>query len=238
LLLFVGGNWLLTLALDWLPSGVASILATTMPLILALMETVRPRGERLAMRGWIGLLLGLGGVVLLSGDVHSLHDFWTNPGPLLVLSSATLWALGSLIVRHHPPTVTAITAAAYQMLIGGLALIALGLACGEAATLGPEHFNLRSLGDFAYLLVVGSLIGFLAYRWLLGHVSSSLVGTYAYVNPLVAVLVGWSIADEALTPRILAGMAVILSGVALVRSARRRQGGSVDVSQSIVRTPA
>ena len=110
-------------------------------------------------------------------------------------------------------------AATHQMLMGGTVLVLVGLLCGEGARLTTANFTPRAVGSFFYLLFVGSLIGFVAFTWLLGHVRSSLVGTYAYVNPCVAVVVGWLIAGEELTVEMIGGVITILLGVALVRSA-------------------
>src|SRR5581483_2273856 len=141
-----------------------------------------------------------------------------DPGPLLVVGSAIAWALGSLVSRYHRPRHSHLAAAAYQMVVGGSATALLGLLIGEGNELTAEHLTGRAWFAFGYLLVVGSLIGFVAFNWLLGHVSATLVGTYAYVNPVIAVLVGWLIGGEEITLRVVGGVVVILSGVALVRT--------------------
>lgn len=219
-LLFVGGNGLITLAEKTVASGVASVLAATTPLWLALLETLWPRGERLTVAGWLGLLLGLVGVgVLWVGRPAGAHDAAGTWGPFLVLGSALLWSTGSSLHRHRRSPTPHLVGAAYQMLLGGGTLALLGLVCGEARGLEPEQFTPRAVFAFGYLLVVGSLVGFIAYTWLLQNVSAALAGTYAYVNPAIALLVGWLLAGEALTAPILGGMAVILAGVGLVRTA-------------------
>jgi len=220
--LFVGGNGLVNLAEKTVPSGVASVLVATTPLWMALLELSLPRGERLTRLGWLGLGLGLLGVgVLMSGRLHSaaLEEFdWL--GPCFLLGSAFCWALGSVLQRHRRTTGTYLMMAAWQMVLGGGTLAVLGLACGEARTIAAlEAVPIRGLLAFFHLLVFGSLLGFVAYTWLLGHVSSALAGTYAYVNPVVALLLGWLVAGEPLTAMGLGGMVVILAGVALVRMA-------------------
>lgn len=222
-LLFVGGNGLITFAEKTVESGVAAILAATTPLWLALMESCWPDGERLLGRGWLGILVGLSGVlVLLAPSLQVPANLLSDPGPLLVLGSAGCWSLGSLLIRYHRPTGSHLAAASYQMIAGGGSLALLGLVTGEVAELTPERLNLRAGFAFCYLLVVGSLIGFVAFNWLLGHVSATLVGTYAYVNPLIAVLVGWLLGGERITLPMLGGMVIILAAVALVRGATRR----------------
>jgi drug/metabolite transporter (DMT)-like permease len=222
-LMFLGGNWLLSLAELTMESASAAIIGATTPLWMALVETCWPRGERLSWRGWFGLLAGLAGVFIMF--VPKLKDptaFLHDVGPLLMLASSFTWALGTVFARRKRPSCSLLAAAAHQMLLGGAALVLVGLLCGEGARLTSEVFTARAVGSYLYLLVVGSLIGFTAFTWLLGHVRSSLVGTYAYVNPCVAVMVGWLIAGEDLTLEMLGGVATILLGVALVRSAGAR----------------
>jgi drug/metabolite transporter (DMT)-like permease len=218
-LMFVVGNGLLTFAEKTVPSGAAAVLAATAPLWMAVLEAAWPHGERLAWRGWFGLLVGLGGVALL------LSEKWLNQtatglpvaGSFMVLGSAAGWALGSSLHRHRRSSAPHLTAAAYQMLFGGGSLAVLGLVMGEGKSLTPACLTPGAITAFFYLLVVGSFIGFIAFNWLLGHASVALTGTYAYVNPVIALVVGWLAANETPTPAIVAGVAVILVGVALVR---------------------
>jgi drug/metabolite transporter (DMT)-like permease len=219
-LLFVGGNGLLTLAERTVASGVASVLAATTPIWMALIEAAAPGGDRLSAGGWAGLLLGLAGVGLLYADtLDPSAGFLAEAGPLLVLGSAVCWAAGSSLSRHRRGHAPHLLVAAYQMLLGGAAQAAVGLLCGEAAELSAAAFTPGAVYAFFHLLVFGSLVGFVAFTWLLGHVPAALVGTYSYVNPAVALLAGWLVGGEALTPRVVAGMGVILAGVALVRAA-------------------
>ena len=220
-LLFVGGNGLVTVGMKTVPSGVASVLTATTPLWMVLLEAGSPRGERLALRGWLGLLLGLGGVALLwAGKGQGAAV--AGVGPLLLLGSALAWSVGSFLHRHRRGPTPLLLSAAWQMLLGGGTLALIGLAAGEAGGLSAERLTPRAVVAFFYLLTVSSLVAFVAYLWLLRHVSAALAGTYAYVNPAVAVLLGWLLADEALTPALVGGLAVILAGVALVRMAAPR----------------
>lgn len=224
MLLFVGGNGLITVAEKSVESGVASVLVATTPLWMALLELFWPSADRLSWRGWIGLLIGLCGVlILLAPKVEGPDNLWQDPGPFLVLGSSWCWSLGSLVVRYQRRSGSHLVAAAGQMIVGGLTLTLIGIAMGETRQLSPELSTPRAWFSFFYLLVVGSLVGFVAFNWLLAHVRASLVGTYAYVNPLIAVLVGWLLGGEALTISIVCGMFVILSGVALVRSSAGHQ---------------
>lgn len=227
--LFVGGNGLITMGQKHIDSGVASILAATTPLWLAFLETAWPWGERLTLRGWLGLLAGLCGVLLLV--LRDSSSLGTSTALWLVLGSALCWAIGSFILRYRRSGVSLLASAAWQMALGGGGLVAVGLLLGEAQLLTPDRFTLRATGAFFYLLVVGSLIGFVAFNWLLGHVSAPLVGTYAYVNPVVAILIGALLGGEPITAQIVGGMVVILVGVALVRAGGIRPRPEESASQ-------
>jgi drug/metabolite transporter (DMT)-like permease len=226
-LLFVGGNGFITVALNMVPSGVTAVLVATTPLWIALLETVWPAGERLTVRGWSGLLVGLIGVlVLLAPKLQQPDDFFQNGGPFLVLASALSWSLGSLVVRYGKRGGSHLTTAAYQMVLGGGGLALVGLILGEATQLTSDRFTFGAWLSFFYLLVVGSLVGFVAFNWLLGQVSAAMVGTYAYVNPVVAIVVGFVLGHEEITGWILGGMIIILAGVALVRGGGRQRARS------------
>jgi drug/metabolite transporter (DMT)-like permease len=219
-LLFVCGNGLITWAEETVDSGVAAVLAATTPLWIGLLACLWPTGERLGPRGWAGLMLGLAGVLILLGpNLHDPTAFIEDLGPFLVLGSAASWGLGSLVVRHYRPAADHVTVAAYQMVVGGGALALLGVILGEPAHL-PSEITAGAMGAFFYLLVVGSLIGFVSFNFLLQHVRASQVSTYAYVNPVVAVLIGWAV-GEPMTPWLACGIATILTGVALVRGGAR-----------------
>ena len=218
-LLFVGGNGLITVGEKFVASGVASVLVATTPLWMALLEMLWPWGERLSARGWLGLFVGLAGVLLLLAPrLQRPASLLEDAGPLLVLGSSFAWSIGSFILRYRRLRGSHLSVAAYQMLVGGVSLLLIGLFLGEEQDLDPQRFTPQGIYAFFHLLVFGSLIGFVAYNWLLGHVSAALAGTYAYVNPLVAILVGRLLDGEPITGWILGGMVVILGGVALVRS--------------------
>ncbi len=221
LFMFVGGNGLITLAEKSVASGFASVLAATTPLWIGLLEVALPRGERLRGLGWLGLLLGLAGVLVLLPEPWNVGGLFQDGGPLLVIGSAFFWAVGSVLMRRRRGVGSRLAVATWQLLLGGSCLIVIGLALGEARDVDPARFTPAAVGAFFYLLVVGSLVGFVAYTWLLDHVSAAMAGTYAYVNPAVALLVGWLVAHEEVTPRMLLGMVVILASVALVRSGSR-----------------
>ncbi len=166
-------------------------------------------------------MVGLGGVILLlTPKLLDAETTFDAIGFLLVLGSAASWALGSLLMRHARVQQPHLTAAGYQMLLGGVSMLSAGTVGGEVAEL-PDQVTPRAVVVFFYLLIVGSLAGFVAFNWLLGHVSAAKVGTYAYVNPLVAVLIGWAIGEE-LSWALAGGMAIILFGVFLVRGGEKK----------------
>jgi drug/metabolite transporter (DMT)-like permease len=213
---FVGGNWLVTIGVKTVPSGVAAILVATTPLWTALLETCSPQGERLNCYGWVGLLVGLAGVILLKLDQPP--DPESTMGAILIIGSALAWAFGSVLLRRHRQKGSHLVGAAWQMILGGGGLCLVGLALGELGQFTPDKFTPQGVYSFFHLLVFGSLVGFVAYNWLLGHVSTAHASTYAYVNPAVALLVGWLLGDHPISVAMVAGMCIILTGVALVRS--------------------
>lgn len=214
--LFLMGNLFINLGQREVESGVAAILIATTPLWIGFFGMFWPQGERLSRLGWLGLVVGFAGIVIamapkLQGGARLFGDYHS----LLVLASAASWALGSLLSRHMPVQLSHLTSAGFQMVMGGILQTTLGTAIGEWPDL-IEKLNGPSIAAFAYLLVVGSLTGFVAFNWLLGHISAAKVGTYAYVNPVIAVFIGW-FAEEKIHPSVFVGFAIILVGVYLVR---------------------
>jgi drug/metabolite transporter (DMT)-like permease len=219
-LLFLIGAGLMNMALETVNSGVCAVLAATTPLWLGLFAMLSPKGERLTPRGWLGLLVGLAGVLLLVWpQISNREDFFKNIGVAYALASAMSWAMGSLAVRHLPLRTSHLTAAGYQLAIGGFGMTLLGVVLNETGR-WPDQLTPLTIGAFFYLLLIGSLAGFVAFNWLLGHVAAAKVGTYAYVNPVIAIFVGGG-AGEPITVGLLAGICVILAGVFLVRGGER-----------------
>ena len=251
-IMFVGGNGLITIALMRTDSSLAAVLVATTPLWLGLLETTLPWGDRLPLRGWIGLLAGLVGVLILLAPRLGSPELFTDWGPWCVLGSAFCWAVGSFALKVEvrsspgrngtvePGLRSPFAAAAWQMCLGGSLLSLIGLALGEHHMISRETISPQAVFWFVYLLIVGSLMGFVAYTWLLANVSTTLAGTYAYVNPVVAILVGWLFADEPITVQIIAGMLVILVGVALVKSSlgRPKAAPSVHLAPGRRKRPA
>ncbi|MFV0127495.1 EamA family transporter [Streptomyces sp. HMX112] len=218
LLLLVGGNGLVVLAETTVPSGLAALLIAVVPAWVVLLRTAF--GERPGLGAWTGVLLGLAGLAVLtlpglSGDVRI-------GGVLTVIVATVMWSVGSFASSRIPMPANAFTASAYEMLAGGLGCLLLGLARGEQRGLDVSAFSARSWTALAYLVVFGSLLAFTAYAWLIQTAPLSLVATYAYVNPVVAVALGALILGEPLTWPIALGGAIVVAGVCLIVSTGRR----------------
>ncbi len=210
------GNYFINLGQREVPSSIAAILIATTPLWIGLFGMAWPSGERLSLRGWLGLAVGFAGIVMaMLPQISDGFSFLHSHCSLIVLASAAAWALGSLLSRHLPTQLPHLTSAGYQMALGGFIQSAIGSAMGDWPEL-IDNTTGRSIAAFTYLLIVGSLTGFIAFNWLLGHISAAKVGTYAYVNPVIAVLIGF-FTGEPLNWEVFAGFAVILAGVYLVR---------------------
>ncbi|HEX5759939.1 MAG TPA: drug/metabolite exporter YedA [Thermoanaerobaculia bacterium] len=217
--LLLGGNGGVVWAEQHVPSGIAALLITTEPLWIVLLDWLRPNGRRPGWRVAAGLLLGFAGTVLLvrpglGGGVYPL-------GAIVLVLASLSWAWGSLRSTWAPLPSSRILTTGMQMLAGGALLLLVGLATGEPARFALAEVSTRSLLAVLYLVVFGSLIAFSAYVWLLREAPPALVATYAYVNPVVAVLLGWGLAGEPLTAGTLAAAAVIIAGVVVITTAPR-----------------
>jgi drug/metabolite transporter (DMT)-like permease len=218
-LLLALGNGAVAVAEQTVPSGLAALLVAAIPLWLMLLRV--GGGERPRAMTWVGVLIGFGGAALLA-----LSGGNTSAKPLsvaILVGGTICWAIGS---RYAPrlglprdPLVTAL----YEMVFGGTAMVLLAALRGEPGRLHLDRIHGSGWIALAYLVVFGSLLAYTAYSYLLANAPISLVGTYAYVNPAVAVFLGWLILSESLTWQILLGGAVIIVGVALVVTAERRR---------------
>jgi drug/metabolite transporter (DMT)-like permease len=222
-LLLVGGNGLVVWAEHRVPSGVAALLVGIVPCFMVLFDWARRDGVRPGQRVVAGLFLGLAGLVWLVGPDAVMGGGRVDPlgAAALVLASAS-WAAGSIYSRQATMPPAPFLSTAMQMLTGGAVLLVLGIVFGEPWSFDPSTVSARSVFGWLYLIVFGSIVGFSAYVWLLRASTPAAVSTYAYVNPVVAVFLGWALADELLTSRMLVAAAVIVSGVALITIAPRR----------------
>jgi drug/metabolite transporter (DMT)-like permease len=220
-LLLLGGNGGVVWAEQTVPSGLAALLVALEPLWVVLLDWVRPGGTRPRAGEIAGLVLGFGGVVLLIGPGHASGAPHVNPVGAVVLLVATLsWASGSLYSRHADVPPSPFLSTGMNMLAGGALLLLAGTVSGQWATLHPAAVTLRSLLALLFLIVFGAIVGFTAYLWLLRNANLATVSTYAYVNPVVAVILGWALASEAITLRIVVAAAVIVGSVVLITLAR------------------
>jgi drug/metabolite transporter (DMT)-like permease len=221
-LLLLGGNGGVVTAELTVPSGVVALLVAVVPLWMVLLDWLRPRGVKPTARTWIGLFVGFAGMVLLVGPVEVAGGGGVDPmGALLVGLASLSWAAGSIYSRGADLPRNPFVATGMEMIAGGALLLLAGLLRGEWAAVDVSAFSTKSLLSLGYLVTFGSLIGFTAYIWLLGVSTPARVATYAYVNPVVAVFLGWAFAGEAITPRVLLAAAVIIGAVAVITMGRR-----------------
>ncbi|HEX9639588.1 MAG TPA: EamA family transporter, partial [Acidobacteriota bacterium] len=217
-LMLFGGNGAVTWATQRIPSGMAALLVATVPLWIVVLDALRG-GARISLQVLAGVLLGLVGLAILIGPGQLLGGERADLlGAAVLLVGALSWALGSLCARGAKLPSSRLLATAMQMLGGGALLALGGVLSGELGRVDLASVSLRSLLSVLYLIGFGSLIGFSAYIYLLRSTTSARATTYAYVNPVVAVLLGWSIGGEPLSARILVAAAVILTGVVLILS--------------------
>ena len=217
--LLVGANAIVVWSEQFIASGTASVFVASMPIWAAFFDALVPGGETvLTWRIGVGLALGFLGSALLAGITP--HEIMTADlrGPVALTLGSASWAMGSVYWKRNPTQVSPYSAAAVQMVIGGGLLVGVGLLLGE----GPAwHLEGAGLGAMAYLVVFGSIVGYTAYGYALEHASPTVVGTYAYVNPVVAVLLGWLVLHEPVTARMLGAMGLILGAVLWIQLASR-----------------
>ena len=232
LLLLLGGNGLVSWAEQTVPSGIAALLIGTIPLWMVLTESIRRGGVKPGLSAVLGLIIGFGGILVLIWPLlmRSTYSAGTsehlNPlGVVALLFAAFSWAVGSVYSKSAelPPSSLMTTAA--EMLTGSLGLYFIGTLLGEWNMLDFATITARSWLGLAYLTVLGSLVGFVAYAWLLRHAPISLVATYAYVNPLVAILLGSLLAQESFSARILVAALIIIGSVVLINYSRQAKVG-------------
>lgn len=214
------GNGLVVFAEQWIPSGLAALLITTVPFFLVGMESLLPQGPRLNATILAGLIMGLAGVCLIFGeDIRYLADPDNLAGVAGLLGAVVFWSIGSLYSKYVKVGVHPLMGASIQMLIAGIVLSGIGVAIGELPRL---DFEINGLLSLAYLVVIGSLVGYSSYIYVIAKLPLSLVSTYAYINPIIALFLGWVVLDEKLNFQIAAAAAVILLGVFIVKQGTRR----------------
>lgn len=228
-LLLLGGNGGVTWAEQEAPSSLAALIIASTPIWFVLLEALRPGGALPGRRTTVGVLLGFAGIALLIGPAGLAGEQAISALSLVVLLLAPLWwAAGSLYSRRALLPRSPQQANGIEMLAGGALLLLAATATGEWSRLDASAISLRSATAFVYLVVFGSIIGFSAYLWLLKATSPAKAATYAYVNPVVAVLLGWALAGETVTASMLAAMTIILFSVALISTSSPRRAAPAE----------
>jgi len=221
--LLLGGNGLVAWAEQTIPSGVAALIIGTIPMFLVITEALRPGGVKPSWKAIIGLLIGFGGIFLLVGPTE-ITGSGVSLDPLGVsalLMACVFWSIGSIYSKSADLPKSSLMTTGAEMLTGSIGLFIVSGLTGEWLKVDPTGVSTRSLLGLIYLIFIGSLIGFVSYGWLLQNAPISLVATYAYVNPIVAVLLGNWLAAEPLEPRIWLATAIIIGSVIFINSARQ-----------------
>jgi drug/metabolite transporter (DMT)-like permease len=235
--LLVGvGNLAVVWAEQWVPSGLAALLVATAPFWMAIIELFRKSGERISVQSGIGMAVGFIGVALLvSPGISGTWSVGFLLGALAIQIGGLCWQLGSAHGKYNLAHVPLMASAALQMLFGGIMVTVAGFAIGEASRFA---LNPRTLGAMVYLTIFGSIIAYSAYVFALANLRTSITSLYAYVNPIVAVFLGWLILSEPLTTKSILSMIVILAGVALVQTSGWKKKRTTVASTESVRKAA
>lgn len=216
-LLLLGGNGLVSWAEQSVDSGFASLIISTTPFFMLLFDRLGPAKQAPSLGSIAGLIVGFAGVILLIGPSNLLTPGsvdWVGVGMLLIATGS--WALGSMVARYHAMPTNPVMSTAMQMLSGSAAVLIVSLVMNEPADFHLSQVSAASFWSWIYLIIAGSIVGFSAFVYLMRHVSPARVSTYAYVNPVVAVLLGWWLGNEPLTAGMIAGGVLILGSVAVI----------------------
>ena len=237
--LLLGGNGGVTLAEQYVSSGLASVIVATVPIYIALFAWwagVAPRPTPIV---WLGLAGGLAGVViLLAPEIHFSHaeNGGAATGIVILLCSSLVWSAGSIYSRTAKSISPPLLLAGQQMICGGALLTIAGLFMKEHRAFDPARISPLSIGAFVYLVIVGALVGYTAYIFLLRHCEPAKVATYAYVNPIVAVILGALFAGETLSPRTAVAAGLIIGSVALVITVQQARSKPVPAPVACLET--
>jgi drug/metabolite transporter (DMT)-like permease len=222
--LLLAGNGGVTISEQYIDTGLAALIVAIVPIYIVILGWATGITAKPAPIIWLGLVGGFIGVgVLLGPALHFHPNDGRHPatGMLILLVSSFIWSAGSLYSRTAKHAASPFPTAAQQMLCGGLLLLLTGILTGETRRFHPGSVSILSLASFIYLVIIGAVVGYTAYIWLLRHCDPAKVATYAYVNPIVAVLLGAVFAGETVTPRVLIAGALILGSVAIVITAQQ-----------------
>ncbi|MFL5549189.1 MAG: EamA family transporter [Gemmatimonadaceae bacterium] len=223
--LLLGGNGAVVWAEQFVPSGLTALLVSILPFWLVIIEWVRPPRRRPSGAVLIGLVLGFLGIIVLVGlgELGGRGDIRPLGALVLILGSLS-WAIGSFWSRDAQLPESGLLTTGMEMLGGGVLLLIVGVATGELSDFDIQRVSAESIVGLVYLITFGSLLGFTSYIWLLDKVSPARLGTYAYVNPIVAVLLGWAVAGERLSARTVVAAVIVICAVALITTARSTGG--------------
>jgi drug/metabolite transporter (DMT)-like permease len=220
-LIFVVDYGLLFWAEQRVPSGIAAVMMATIPVFIALSEILFLRTQRLTVRLALALLIGIGGVAVLTSHALNLGDAALDrAGAVALIIGSLSWSIASILTRKLPLPGSKVMSSGAQMLAGGIMLTLAAAAFGEFRKFHPSTVSREAWFSLLYLIVAGSIIGFTAYVWLIHHESPTKVGTYAYVNPVVAVLVGYLFGGEVLGLRTILGTLFVLVSVVVITTTR------------------
>jgi drug/metabolite transporter (DMT)-like permease len=222
--LLLGGNGGVTISEKYIESGLAALIVAIVPIYIVLLGWLTGMAPRPTPVMWMGLAGGFLGVGTLFGPGLHVHSTpGRNPaiGISILLVTSFIWSAGSLYSRVAKHAASPFLTAAQQMICGGILLLVAGIITGELPRFHPGSVSLLSLGSFIYLVLIGAVVGYTAYIWLLRHCDPAKVATYAYVNPIVAVLLGTLFAGETVTVRTLIAAALIIGSVALIITAQQ-----------------
>jgi drug/metabolite transporter (DMT)-like permease len=222
--LLLGGNGLVALAEKNVPSGIAALIISTSPFWLVLFEALRSGGIKPNWQSILGLVIGFGGVFLLIGpsQITGSDQHFNTFSVILLLIAPVLWSLGSIYAKGADMPKSTLMSTGMQMLMGAVSLFIVSVATGELSGFNLGEVSMRSWWGLLYLITFGSLVGFVSYGWLLHNAPISLMSTYAYVNPVVAVFLGWMLAGEILDARIFVATAIIIGSVIYINYARQK----------------
>jgi drug/metabolite transporter (DMT)-like permease len=230
--LLLGGNGGVTLAEQYVSSGLASVMVATVPIYMALLAWWSGTAPKPSPIVWLGLAGGFAGVAILIGPALKFspdEQSHAGIGMLILLCSSFIWSAGSIYSRKAKSAAPPLLLAGQQMICGGALLTLAGLLTGEHHRFDASRISLLSIGSFAYLVIIGALVGYTAYIFLLRHCDPAKVATYAYVNPIVAVILGALFAGETLTARALLAAGLIIGSVALVITVQQAKARPIPV---------
>lgn len=212
---FLGAHGTLAWGETRVPSGIAALIMATIPVWLVLLDWLGAKGKRPGLGVWLGLACGVAGLFVLT-DPRTIEGTGSLVGILVLAGSPPCWAIGSIIARGQPKNHPLTMITGMQLIAGGIMLLILSIVAGEFSGFEVTAVSAKSLAGLVYTIVFGSVLTMTAYIWLLNVVSAAIVGTYAFINPMIAVAVGWAFAGEVVTPRVAVAGALILLGVGII----------------------